>query len=280
MPASAKCQTKVQKSFPLLPPHLHSPSFLLPWTPLLSPILPPPRSFSSDAGRAGERLLPGNCSHTIPSRPFLSGAWGSQWWPPSTRGTQLPPKSPTDSAHRSTPAVTHCGGHTWSKGGHPRTSCFQSTEHQSAGDARKKAPRQHPEALPSAPGVQPGSHPLTGQLGCKHRSEVSGLEPESGSFSLRPPHLPLWEGGWSPSCMRTWENIGCITMFIRSSLSQVNCPQFLRRTILRYDLQTRNQPGCVSLPVVPPKKYIQIILSFFFFFYHFLIADSNNLYNK
>lgn len=40
------------------------------------------------------------------------------------------------------------GGHTWRNGGHPRTSCFQSTEHQSRGDARKKAPRQQPELCP------------------------------------------------------------------------------------------------------------------------------------
>ena len=241
MPASAKCQTKVQGSFPLLPHHFLSPSLLLPWTPLLSPILPPPRAFSSDTGRAGERLLPGNCSHTIPSRSFL---WvepeGSQRWPPSTRGTRLPPKSPTDSAHRSTPAVTHSGGHTWSNGGHPRTSRFQSSEHQSVGDARKKAPRQQPEALPSAPGVQPGSHPLTGQLGCKHRSEVSGSEPESGSFSLRPgktlgalPCLsaPLSHRLTPPSSFeeQSWDMI-CRH---RTSLGVFPCQWYLQRNIFR-----------------------------------------------
>lgn len=92
--------------------------------------------------------------------------------PPAPEGSNSPAQFPTDSAHRSTPAVTHCGGTYLEQWGTPQDLMLPKHRALEWGRCKKESPPASSlRLLPSAPGVQPGSHPRTGQLGCKHRSE-------------------------------------------------------------------------------------------------------------
>lgn len=92
---------------------------------------------------------------------------------PSTRGIQLPRSVP----HRLC-SQKHSCCHTL-RGDIPGAMGDTSGPHASKAQStrvgemqeRKLPPASSLRLLPSAPGVQPGSHPRTGQLGCKHRSE-------------------------------------------------------------------------------------------------------------
>lgn len=104
---------------------------------------------------------------------------------PAPEGLPLVPRSqfPTDSAHRSTPAVTRCGGDLPERNGDtpgPHASKHRALEQ---GRCKKKAPRQQPELCPLLLESSrfPPPHWAAGM-----QAQVRGvrvLEPDSGSFS-------------------------------------------------------------------------------------------------